>query len=155
MGMEVPKPGPQHETLARLAGEWSGDETMHASAWCPEEQVRAGHVRSDVLEGFFVVSNYEQRSADEVTFRGHGVYSWDAREESYVFYWFDSMGGAGGVAKGHFERDTLTFGTTSPMGHHRYRYIFEGDDVYRFEMAMSQDGEAWQTMMTARYERVT
>ena len=66
-------------------------------------------------------------------------------------YWFDSMGGAGGVAKGKFENDTLTFLNTSPMGHHRYRYTF-GDGETVFEMAMSPDGDNWTTMMEGRYQ---
>jgi len=106
-----------------------------------------------VLEGFFVVSEYEQKAGDQVTFRGHGVYSWDREEEEYVMYWFDSMGGAGGVARGVLEGNVLTFRNTSPMGHHRYRYTL-GADEQTFEMAMSPDGEDWQPNMLGRYRPV-
>ena len=151
MEMQPPTPGPEHEVLARLAGNWAGNETMMPSPWSPEQQERYGTIQARVLDGFFVISDYEQRMDDNVTFRGHGVYSWDPAAEEYVMYWFDSMGGAGGVARGHFEGNQLSFQNTSPMGHHRYRYTFEAGETV-FEMAMSPDGESWQTLMEGRYQ---
>ncbi|MCP3918916.1 MAG: DUF1579 domain-containing protein [bacterium] len=151
MEMQVPQPGPEHERLAQLAGEWKGEEIMSPSPWSPVEQRRVGHIRARMLEGFFVVSDYEQTMDGEVAFRGHGVYSWDPAAGEYVMYWFDSMGGAGGVARGHLEGNQLTFQNTSPMGHHRYRYTFE-DGGMVFEMAMSPDGEEWQTLMKGQYQ---
>jgi hypothetical protein len=85
-----------------------------------------------------------------VTFQGHGVYSWDPEDQQYVMYWFDSMGGPGGVAKGGLVGNQLTFRNTSPMGHHRYRYTFEAEETV-FEMAVSQDGESWQPQMVGHY----
>jgi Protein of unknown function (DUF1579) len=151
MHMEMPKPGPEHEILAKLAGEWSGEETMLPSPWSPEKRTCHGHIRGRVLDGFFVVSDYEQKSGDKVSFRGHGVYAWDPKAQEYLMYWFDSMGGPGGVAKGFYEGNQLTFRNTSPMGHHQYRYTFEPKQTV-FEMAMSQDGKSWQPMMVGRYK---
>ena len=150
MDTHIPKPGPEHEQLAQLAGDWSGEETMFPSAWSPEEQHRVGRLRARLLDGFFVVSDYEQWTGDEVTFRGHGVYSWDEKAKEYVMYWFDSMGGAGGVARGHLEGNRLTFQNRSPLGHSRYRYTFEEGETV-FEMGMSTDGETWQELMVGRY----
>ena len=125
---------------------------MMPSPWSPEPQERTGRIESHVMEGFFVVSNYEQRAGDDVSFRGHGVYSWDPAAEEYVMYWFDSMGGAGGVARGGIEGNQLTFENTSPAGHHRYQYTFDGDAML-FTMAMSPDGSDWQVLMEGRYQR--
>ena len=147
---EMPTPGPKHDVIKRLAGRWIGEEKMMPSPWSPEAQERTGFIDARMLEGFFVVSDYEQKAGDEVTFRGHGVYSYDPQEDAYVMYWFDSMGGAGGVAKGGYENGVLTFRNTSPMGHHRYRYTFSEGET-KFEMAMSSDGEAWNDLMVATY----
>jgi len=152
MEMQMPRPGPEHEALSRMAGEWVGEETMFPSPWSPEKQSRTSRVRSRMLDGFFLVSDYQQKAGDDVSFRGHGVYSWDPAAEHFVMYWFDSMGGAGGVATGPLEGDVLTFRNTSPMGHHRYRYTFE-PSAYTFEMAMSEDGGEWTTLMEARYSK--
>ena len=45
MEMEIPKPGPAHEILARLSGHWEGPETMMPSPWSPEEETRHGVIR--------------------------------------------------------------------------------------------------------------
>lgn len=150
MQFEMPRPGPEHEVLAKLAGKWSGPETMMPSPWSPERQERRGSIDARVLEGFFVVSDYVQKAGDDVTFRGHGVYSFDPQAKEYRMYWFDSMGGAGAVASGRYEGNRLTFLNRSPMGHHRYRYTFEEGETV-FEMAMSPDGETWNELMEGRY----
>lgn len=151
MQFEMPRPGPAHAKLKQLSGRWAGPETMLPSPWSPQEEQRFGRIDARVLEGFFVISEYEQKAGDQVTFRGHGVYSYDPKAEEYVMYWFDSMGGAGGVARGRLEGNQLTFQNTSPMGHHRYRYTFhQGETV--FEMAMSQDGSKWDVMMVGKYK---
>ena len=150
----TPIPAPEHKTLERMAGNWLGTETLFPSAWTPQKSQHSSQVNARMLEGFFLISDYEQRDemGKEVTYRGHGVYSWNPEKSCYVMYWFDSMGGAGGVANGTLEGDVLTFSTSSPMGEHRYRYTFE-ESGYRFEMAMSQNGEEWQILMEAAYRR--
>jgi hypothetical protein len=147
---EMPTPGADHEVLARLCGDYVGDEMMFASEWCPEQQERRGRISARMLEGFFAVSDYEQRDGEQVTFRGHGVYSWDSAKSCYRMYWFDSMGGSGGLAEGTLDGNVLTFQNTSPMGHHRYRYTFH-DDHTLFEMAFSPDGDTWRPQLEARY----
>ncbi len=154
MDMHMPSPGPQHEVLAKLAGHWAGPETMMPSPWSPEQQERHGVLRARMLEGFFLVSDYEQFDADgSLCFRGHGVYSWDPDAEEFVMYWFDSVGGPGGVSRGRFEGNQLTFEKTSPLGHHRYRYTF-GHEETVFEMELSQDGLEWSALMEGRYRPV-
>lgn len=151
MKMEMPQAGPAHAQLARMSGHWRGQETMMPSPWSPKEERRTGILQARVLEGFFVVSDYEQLDASGATsFRGHGVYSYDPHSETYKMYWFDSMGGPGGVAEGRLEGDELTFENSSPMGRHRYRYTF-GDGTLRFEMSMAPDGQAFQTLMVGEY----
>ncbi|MFT4538853.1 MAG: hypothetical protein ACI841_000453 [Planctomycetota bacterium] len=150
MNMKMPKPGPAHDNIAKMVGDWNGDETMAPSPWCPEEQQRSGKVTARMLENFFVISDYTQVHDGKVTFRGHGIYSWDPASEEYIMYWFDSMGGAGGVARGQCEGNQLTFENTSPMGQHRYQYTFEGSG-YTFEMLMSPDGSTWHSMMIGKY----
>ena len=150
MQFESPQPGPEHEALSALCGEWVGDETMMPSPYSPGHEESTCELSVRMLEGFFVISDYVQRRGGEVSFRGHGVYSWDPQASCYKMYWFDSMGGAGGVAEGHVEDNVLTFKNQSPMGHHMYRYTFDNGET-RFEMAMSQDGEEWQMLMEGHY----
>jgi len=150
---DMPRPGPEHDILARMAGSWVCEETMHPSAWSPEASTSEGRSSTRMLEGFFAVCDYEQVKDGSVTFRGHGVYGWDPVAAEYVMYWFDSMGGAGGVARGTYADGVLTFQSTSPMGHHRYRYTFPDADRMTFQMAHSEDGETWKPTMDSIYRR--
>ena len=148
---ERPRPGPKHEVLKKLTTKWSGEEVMHPSQWSPEEKRTIGSSEGRMLEDFFAVCDYVQRDGDEVTFRGHGVYGYDGATDEYTMHWFDTMGGPGGVARGKFEGNVLTFENESPMGKHRYRYTFE-DGRTLFQMSMSHDGgESWSANMDATY----
>ncbi len=157
-------PGPEHQVLAQLSGTWEGPEVLMPAPGSQEKHQRLGRIQARVLEQFFVISDYVQKQDGAVTYRGHGVYSYDPSEQKYVMYWFDSMGGAGGVAKGEYVDGVLTFLNTSPMGQHRYRYTFlprkDGppgkgatQDRTRFEMSMSRDGKTWHDFMVGEYQR--
>ena len=150
MEMQMPRPGPEHEVLKRFTGDWTGEETMFPAPWHPEQRTTRGRTVCKMLDGFFAVSDYVQHSGKEVSFQGHGVYSWDPAAREYVMYWFDSMGGAGGVARGTLDGDVLTFETTSPMGRHRYRYTLGAEEMV-FEMAIRPEGADWHEMMRGVY----
>jgi hypothetical protein len=153
--MDMPKPTPQHEKLRALVGSFRGTETMHPSPW----DARGGTAQAFTearfgLDGLFVISDYRQERDGRVTYRGHGVFGWDARASAYTMYWFDSVGSdPGGPARGAWEGDTLRFEMTSPMGRSRYEYRFTGDGGYAFSIAMSQDGKVWQSWIDSTWQR--
>jgi len=154
--MNIPTPGPEHAQLARLAGTWLGEETMHPSSWTPQARQATSKITCDMLlDGFFLVSDYEQYSGDTVTFRGHGVYGWDPHKERFTMHWFDSMGmDPGAPALGTLEGNRLEFRNESPMGMHRYVYEFQDDGTYTFHMGVSNDGgETWQAQMDGKYRK--
>lgn len=153
--MEMPKPTPNHQKLAALVGSWKGDETMHPSPW----DAAGGNAKAFVdarfdLDGMFVISDYRQERDGRVTYRGHGVFGWDAKQGVYTMYWFDSMGSdPGGPARGKWEGSTLIFEMQNPMGYSRYEYRFEADGGYAFEIAMSQDGKSWRPWLESHWAR--
>jgi len=155
MENQMPAPGPLHDRLRALTGHWAGTEQMMPSPWSPEPSTRQGTIRARMLDGFFVISEYEQTdAAGAVVFRGHGVYSVDPETDECLMYWFDSMGGKGGVARGSFDGNRLAFENTSPFGRHRYSYTFEeGTTVFEMAMASAEGGE-WQTLMRGEYNAV-
>ncbi len=153
----MPRIETQHENLARMGGDWTGEEIVHPSPWDPAGGPARGKMRTRVsLDGFFVISDYEQTRGEQVTYRGHGVYGWDAARESYTMHWFDSMGGGfGEPARGTWAGKTLTFRLQSPMGHARYVYDFDADDRYRFRIETSPDGTAWAPFLEGTYTRTS
>jgi hypothetical protein len=152
--MEMPKPGDSHRKLQKLAGKWEGEETMHPSPWVPEKKKAIGRVENRVaLDGFNVIQEYEQRMGDMVSFRGHGVFSFDHGQGDYVMHWFDNMGTPCNVYRGNFEGDTLTLNNKNPMGHSRAIFDLSKAGSYTFRMEFSQDGQKWVPFMDGSYTK--
>lgn len=154
--MEMPRPGAAHRELARFVGSWTSEETMHPSPWDPKGGT--AEARSEyrlACDGFFLVCDYEQLRGGEVTFRGHGVYGWDAERQKHTMRWFDSMGvDPGAPALGAFDGDTLVFERETRAGRSRYTYRFESPDRFTFGIESSRDGGAsWSTLLESVYTR--
>jgi hypothetical protein len=161
MSHEMPKAGPEHARLKAFTGEWKGEETLHPSPW----DAKGGKATSRVtgrmdLDGFFLIEDYTQERAGGAggggpTYRGHGVFGWDASSKRYMMHWFDTMGmDPGPPAPGTWEGDTLAFQHQHPFGHSRYIYTFAGPDRYTFRLEMSRDGKDWTPFIDGAFTRV-
>jgi hypothetical protein len=155
MHHEMPKPSSEHQRLvAAMTGSWTSEETIHPSPWGPGGK-RQGRAESRAaIDGFFVVTDYEQMNEGKVQYRGHGVYGYDAAKKRWSMHWFDSMGGQPAhLVWGTWEGTTLTFEMFGPQGWNRYVYDFRKDGSYVFSIRNSQDGKAWTTFMEGRFTR--
>jgi hypothetical protein len=151
--MELPRPTAEHERLARLAGDWEGDERILPTPFDPEGGPAHGTWRNRMaLGGFSLIAEYEQRRGGAVNFEGHGVYGWDGGR--YTLHWFDSTGIAQGErASGAWEGDRLTLvHETAHAGYGRHVYVV-GDGTFRFGLEHSQDGSAWLPFLEGEYRR--
>lgn len=152
--MEMPKPTEAHRKLEKLAGEWSGEEKLHPSPWDPKGGPATGRAHNRVaLDGFAVIHDYEQERGGAITFRGHGVFSYDAGKKEYVMHWWDSMGMPPNEFRGTWQGDVLTVTAPGSQGHSRAVWDLSEKGVYRFQMDVSQDGKQWMTFMEGRYTR--
>lgn len=151
--MEMPKPGPRHRALERLAGTWTGDETISPSPWDPAGGPAVARVKNVIaIDGFALVQDYEQERAGSVTYRGHGVLRFDAASGQYVFHWFDSMGMPPSEFRGTFDGDTLALASQGPMGHARASWKVAADR-YDYAMEVSPDGATWHPFLAGTYRR--
>jgi len=151
--MEMPKPGPEHQKLAKLAGEWTGDEKIHPAPWDPKGGTAVGKMSNRVvLDGFAVVQDYEQRRGGAVNFRGHGVFSIDPANGKPTLDWWDSMGGTLAHFTGDWQGDELVLDTITPMGHMRCRFAVRGSS-YTFKMEASPDGKKFIPSMEGSYRK--
>ena len=152
--MNMPKPTDQHLGLQRLVGQWQGTEIMHPSHWDPEGGTATGRTNSRLaLNGFAVISDYEQQRDGVITFTGHGVMTYDTKETCYVLHWFDSMGLPPEVFKGVFDGDVLTTAHGGPGVHARLTHDLSRHNQMMSRMEMSVDGNEWKTLFDGSYEK--
>ena len=156
--MEMPMPTESHKKLERLSGDWIGEEVMQPSPWAPQGSKATGRTTSRIaLNGFVLIADYEQQLGGQVTFTGHGVYTYSAEEQCYALYWFDCMGGQPNIFKGSFEGNVLTLvSDESGAGGPRFSrttYDLKIPGELKSRMEISQDRKDWKLFMEAAYTR--
>lgn len=153
--MEMPKPQDEHRRLQVLAGSWVGEEKIYPSPWDPQGGTATAKVESRIdLDGFYLITDYVESRGGQVTYRGHGVHSYDRNERCYVMFWFDSIGEVvPAPSKGQWQGNKLIYAHKTSMGHSRYTYEFKGEGRYSFMIENSQDGQTWTPFMEAHYTR--
>lgn len=136
------------ERLSFMLGSFRGEERGSAG------QVSTGRLEAKLaVGGLAVVSDYVQSVDSAPVFSGHGVYTFDGRDQHYVMTWFDSEGGGRPVvARGGFEGSRLTFAADGERGQSRYLYDVR-DDGYDFAISVSTDGVSWRPVLEASYTR--
>lgn len=98
---EPPKPGPEHEVLKKMAGDWTltmkfgGMETKGTVAYKMD------------LGGMWLTSSLESELFG-TKFQGRGMDSYDAGKKKYVSFWFDSMSAGPVVTEGDYDKATKT-----------------------------------------------
>lgn len=153
--MDMPQLTDAHRQLHRLVGNWEGSETLSPSPWDPAGGPAIGRSWNRViLDGFAVVHDYEQTRNGEVSFRGHGVFTWNPREQQYYLHWFDSMGTTVNTYRGRMEGDVLAVEAVDPEMKSRAFFDLARPDGYTFRMDVSPDGAQWTTFMEGRYARL-
>ena len=154
--MEMPKPTEAHQKMASLAGCWTGPEHMHPSPWDPTGGAATGRAENRMaLDGFALLHDYVQERNGAVSFKGHGVLTFDSREQCYSMHWWDSMGLGANIYKGSFADNTLTMTRREAQGQSRVVWEFPDSRIYRFRMEFSPDGNQWKPLMDGEYMRAS
>ena len=95
---EMPKPGPEHKSLAKKEGTWT--TVMKAGG-----MEHKGTVTLKMeLGGLWLVGSLES-DLNGQKFFGKSLDTYDARKKKYVSYWFDSMGTAPLAMEGNFDKE--------------------------------------------------
>ena len=152
--MDMPRPGPAQQQLAKLAGTWVGDEKIGPSPWDPKGGNAKGKVVNTVtLDGWIVEQDYEQTRDGKGSFKGHGVFSFDPAKQAVVMTWFDSMSGGPAAFTGQWKGDALVLtGPSGGGGFGRCTFDVSGG-TYKFVMDVSQDGQQWMNFMSGTYAK--
>lgn len=152
--MEMPQPTEAHAWLEKLAGSWTGTEILSPSPWDQKGGTAKGFVENRMaLGGFSLIQDYRQEREGQVTFEGHGVFTYDGERDEYVLHWFDSMGTGVNEFRGQREGDHLSLEHSGPQGHSRCVFDLRQEGTYAFRMQFSPDGSVWMNFMEGSYTK--
>jgi hypothetical protein len=147
---DFPKPGPEHEILKKLVGDW--DLTMKLSGTESKGKVQY----KMVLGGMWLESSLESEIFG-TKFYGKGLDSYDAKKKKFVSTWFDSMSTSPMVMEGTYDKEkkTLTLegegpGMDGKLTKQKSISVMPDDDTINFSMYM---GDAKEPAFTIVYKR--
>ncbi len=153
--MEMPTPSAGHRKLEKIAGSWEGEEKLYPSPWDPKGGTATGRIKSRVaVDGFALLNDYEQERDGAINFTGHGVFTYNPKEDSYMLVWVDCMGAPPEIFKGNFEGDILHLAHGGPGMHVRLTYDLSEPGYLCTSMEMSPDGNTWNRFFDARLRRL-
>jgi hypothetical protein len=147
---EFAKPGPEHEVLKKMEGNW--DLTMKVAGMESKGTVT---YKMD-LGGLWLVGNLEG-DLGGVKFSGKGMDTYDAAKKKYVGIWIDSMSTSPMVMEGTYDKEkkTLTMtgdgpGMDGKPTKHKTVSEMPDDNTINFAMYM---GDTKEPMFTIVYKR--
>ncbi len=150
----MPSPSSEQRRLEAFAGRWEGAEQLHPTPWDPQGGPAEATVHNRIaLDGFALIQDFDQRRDGQTTFRGHGIFRWDATAAQYVLHWFDSMGQGPSEFRGAWDGDMLQLVSKGVQGSIRGTWKLMGDR-YEFAMEVSGDGVHWGPFITGVYRRI-
>lgn len=99
---EMPKPGPEHQKLAALAGTWEGTVETVGPDGKPMQFKGTAVLKLD-FNGFWLIEDF---TADfmGMPFHGHGQHGFDPARGKYVSSWIDSMSPSLTVIEGTMDK---------------------------------------------------
>jgi hypothetical protein len=135
----LPKPGPEHKMLAKLAGNWTADVKAWLGPGEPKES-KGTMSRKVILDGRYLQETFEGEFFGS-KFKGMGLIAYDVNKKKYLMAWVDNMDTGIMVSEGSYDAKTRTYTyigeENSPlMGKMKMRDVLTviSDDEERFEM---------------------
>jgi hypothetical protein len=150
---EIPKPGPEHEKLKELVGDW--DTEMDAGG----QKSKGSVTYKAICGGLWVASDF-LGDFGGMKFEGHGIDGYDLGKKKYVTVWVDSMLTTPLTLEGDFDAKTKLLVMTGmgpgPDGKpQKYRATteFKDKDHFTFKMYGAQGDGPEQLGFTIEYSR--
>lgn len=126
--MEMPKPGKEHASLAKMAGTWD------AVVKFPGGEAKGTAIWKMMDGGFWLVDEFKADMMG-MPFVGHGMTGFDTSRGKFVAFWCDSMSPCPNIMWGTHDEKT---GTTSFSGENANH---EGKLVKQFSTQKASDAD--------------
>ena len=144
-----PKPGPEHQKLARFVGTWNGKAEMKPSPFGPGGPMTWTE-SCDWFEGGFSVVCKSDGKGPTGPIKGLGIVTYNPEEKTYTHYGVDNMGWSS-LSKGSVSGKVWTYTSKGTMGgktnYERFTITEVADNKQSFTWAVSEDGKTWKVMM--------
>jgi len=99
---EMPKPGPEHQRLAKEVGTW--DAVIESMGMDGKPEKSKGENETKPMGGFWFVDSFAGSFAG-AAFLGHGMIGYDPIKKKFVQSWCDSMSPMLMMFEGSFDKD--------------------------------------------------
>lgn len=150
-----PKPGPEHQKLARFVGTWNGKAEMKSGPYGPGGPMTWTEV-CDWFEGGFSLVCRSDGKGPMGAIKSLGIVGYNPEEKAYTHYGVDSMGWSS-LSKGSVSGKVWTYTSKSTMGgkpnHERFSITEVSDTRQSFKWEVSPDGKTWTVMMEVESTR--
>jgi hypothetical protein len=150
---EFPKPGPEHEKLKELAGNWDAVMDMQG------QKSKATATYKSICGGMWLQSDFEG-DLGGIKFQGHGLDGFDQQKKKYVGVWTDSMSSAPMHYEGNYDSASkllvMTGESLGPDGKpQKFKNTTEQKDKdhFTFKMYMIDDAGKEQLAFSIDYTR--
>lgn len=160
--MKTIKPGPQHDILAKMAGDW----VVNGKMWRPPSTeamlMKPGTEHAEMILGGRYLQSVNQGEMMGMPFEGHGMMGFDNFRKEYQMTWVDNMGTtistAAGTADPTGKVITLMGKMDEPSTGEKdkdvkYVYTFKDDKTVVLEMYDSISGKGFFKIMEMTYTR--
>jgi len=101
-------PGPEHQMLMDMVGEWEGDITMWMDPSQPPQKTTGTTVYESVMDGRYVVGKFSGMMMG-MPFKGMDMTGFDNALKVFQNVWIDNMGTGMMMTEGTFDKATNTF----------------------------------------------
>lgn len=154
---EPPKPGPEHQKLAGLVGDWITEGAASENPFYSPEKW-SGKIRSEWFSGnFAVVRHVDGKSSVIGEIRSLDVIAYDAAAKTYTWYSIGSLGGTT-FGKAAIVDDALTvvWETQVKEKPYKVRGTLKGlsSDRLNWVAEYSEDGQTWTPYFQSTDTRV-
>ena len=144
-----PKPGPEHQRLARFVGKWTGKGEMKPGPFGPSGPMTWTETCEWFAGGFSVVCKSEGKGPMG-EMKGLGIISYSPEEKVYTYYGVDNSGWSD-LSKGTVSGKVWTYTSKGTMGgkpmEGRFIITEVSDTSQTFQWEMTEDGKTWKLMM--------
>jgi Protein of unknown function (DUF1579) len=149
---EPAKPGPEHEALKRLVGDWDCTIHMQGAEFKGTANYKLGY-------GGFWITEHFNADFGGMKFEGRGTTGYDPNKKKYITTWIDSMTPKLMIMEGTMDKDAKTFtetgeGTGMDGKPAKFKSVseYKDNDTINFTMYTVANGKE-QEMMKINYTR--